>query len=347
MTDPGFVHLHLHSEFSLSDGIIRIEDLVESSVNKKFSALALTDLSNLFGLIKFYKSARRNGLKPIVGSEVLLIKDYDSLPAPLFLLVKNQTGYTNLTKLVSKAYVEGQRQGEPLVKIEWLAEHSKGLIALSGGQEGHVGQAILATNDKLAESRAEYLKGIFNEDFFIEISRLGRRGEDEYINKVLDIASRKEIPVVATNNVRFLKNTDIEDEGISDFEAHEARVCIQSGEVLDDPRREKKYLESQYLASQEEMQKKFRDIPEAIENTSLIAKKCNLELELGEFYLPDFEVPDKLTTEQYLKEKSIQGLKKKISEIKESENSYHIKEEDYSSRLEYELDMICKLDFAG
>ncbi|MFL2698087.1 MAG: DNA polymerase III subunit alpha [Gammaproteobacteria bacterium] len=347
MTDPGFVHLHLHSEFSLSDGIIRIEDLVESSVNKKFSAVALTDLSNLFGLIKFYKSARKNGLKPIVGSEVLLIKDYDSLPAPLVLLVKNQTGYTNLTKLVSKAYVEGQRQGGPLVKIEWLAEHSKGLIALSGGQEGHVGQAILATNDKLAESRAEYLKGIFNEDFFIEISRLGRRGEDEYINKVLDIASRKEIPVVATNNVRFLKNTDIEDEGISDFEAHEARVCIQSGEVLDDPRREKKYLESQYLASQEEMQEKFRDIPEAIENTSLIAKKCNLELELGEFSFPDFEVPDKLTTEQYLKEKSIQGLKKKISEIKESENSYHIKEEDYSSRLEYELDMICKLDFAG
>ena len=173
MNNPGFVHLHVHSEFSLSDGIIRIDDLVNTSIEKNFSAVALTDLSNLFGLIKFYKSARAKGIKPIIGSEFQVIKDYDSIPGPLVLLVKNQTGYTNLTKLVSKAYVEGQKTGEPLVKIEWLAEFSDGLIAHSGGQAGHIGQAIMASNYKLAESRTQYFKNIFGEDFFIEISKLG------------------------------------------------------------------------------------------------------------------------------------------------------------------------------
>ena len=207
MTSPGFVHLHVHSEFSLNDGIIRIDDLVKNSVEKKFSAVALTDLSNLFGLIKFYNSARAHGIKPIIGSEILVIKDYDSIPGPLVLLVKNQTGYTNLTKLVSKAYVEGQKKGDPLVKIEWLSEYSEGLIALSGGQEGHIGQAIMASNNKLAESRAEFLKGIFGKDFFIEISKLGRRGEEEYINQAIEIAGKNSIPIVATNNVQFLSNT--------------------------------------------------------------------------------------------------------------------------------------------
>ena len=347
MTSPGFVHLHVHSEFSLNDGIIRIDDLVKNSVEKKFSAVALTDLSNLFGLIKFYNSARAHGIKPIIGSEILVIKDYDSIPGPLVLLVKNQTGYTNLTKLVSKAYVEGQKKGDPLVKIEWLSEYSEGLIALSGGQEGHIGQAIMASNNKLAESRAEFLKGIFGKDFFIEISKLGRRGEEEYINQAIEIAGKNSIPIVATNNVQFLSNTEIEDESLSDFEAHEARVCIQSGEILDDPRREKKYLETQYFASNEEMIEKFKDFPEAIENTVLIAKKCNLELELGEFYLPDFQVPDNLTTEQYLRDQSKEGLKERIYQIQNSLQDYPINEEVYFSRLEYELDMICKLDFAG
>ena len=347
MTSPGFIHLHVHSEFSLNDGIIRIDDLVKNSVEKKFSAVALTDLSNLFGLIKFYNSARAHGIKPIIGSEILVIKDYDSIPGPLVLLVKNQTGYTNLTKLVSKAYVEGQKKGDPLVKIEWLSEYSEGLIALSGGQEGHIGQAIMASNNKLAESRAEFLKGIFGKDFFIEISKLGRRGEEEYINQAIEIAGKNSIPIVATNNVQFLSNTEIEDESLSDFEAHEARVCIQSGEILDDPRREKKYLETQYFASNEEMIEKFKDFPEAIENTVLIAKKCNLELELGEFYLPDFQVPDNLTTEQYLRDQSKEGLKERIYQIQNSLQDYPINEEVYFSRLEYELDMICKLDFAG
>ena len=174
-----FVHLHLHSEFSLSDGIIRIEDLVEKSSDLSFSAVALTDLTNLFGLIKFYRLARKQGIKPIVGSEIKVAKDLDSQSGSLVLLVINKTGYTNLTKLVSKAYVEGQVSGEPIVKLSWLEEYSEGLIALSGGIDGHIGQSILGGNETLTNSRVDYFNNLFKGNFFIEIQRLGKNNETE------------------------------------------------------------------------------------------------------------------------------------------------------------------------
>ena len=341
-----FVHLHLHSEFSLSDGIIRIEDLVKKSSDLSFSAVALTDLTNLFGLIKFYRLARKQGIKPIVGSEIKVAKDLDSQPGSLVMLVKNKTGYTNLTKLVSKAYVEGQVSGEPIVKLSWLEEYSEGLIALSGGINGHVGQSILGGNDALTNSRVDYFHNLFKDDFFIEIQRLGKNNEIEYNQKVIALAMQKKIPLVATNDVRFLMPVD-PDVSPSDFEAHEARVCIQKGQALDDPRRSKDYVENQYFRSPEEMNELFMDLPEALENTVKIAKKCNLDLELGEFYLPDFEVPEGQTREEYLKELSYEGLNKRILQIGSSVNSYPINEEQYFSRLDYELDMICKLNFAG
>ena len=341
-----FVHLHLHSEFSLSDGIIRIEDLVKKSSDLSFSAVALTDLTNLFGLIKFYRLARKQGIKPIVGSEIKVAKDLDSQPGSLVMLVKNKTGYTNLTKLVSKAYVEGQVSGEPIVKLSWLEEYSEGLIALSGGINGHVGQSILGGNDALTNSRVDYFHNLFKGDFFIEIQRLGKNNEIEYNQKVIDLAMQKKIPLVATNDVRFLMPVD-PDVSPSDFEAHEARVCIQKGQTLDDPRRSKDYVENQYLRSPEEMNELFTDLPEALENTVKIAEKCNLDLELGEFYLPDFEVPEGQTREEHLKELSYEGLNKRILQISSSVNSYPINEEQYFARLDYELDMICKLNFAG
>ena len=174
MSSSNFVHLHLHSEYSLSDGIIRIEELVDKTSDLGFPAVALTDLSNLFGLIKFYRLAREKGIKPIIGSEVRLIKDADSLPASLVLLVRNREGYTNLTKLVSKAYIEGQVKGEPFVKLDWLNEYSEGLIALSGGSDGHIGQALLSGNIDLARQRLSYFKKIFRNDFFLEIMRVGK-----------------------------------------------------------------------------------------------------------------------------------------------------------------------------
>ncbi|HIK72236.1 MAG TPA: DNA polymerase III subunit alpha [Gammaproteobacteria bacterium] len=341
-----FVHLHLHSEYSLSDGIIRIEELVAKSSDLSFSSVALTDLTNLFGLIKFYRLARKEGIKPIVGSEIRVAKDLDSQSGTLVMLVKNKTGYTNLTKLVSKAYVEGQVSGEPIVKLSWLEEYSEGLIALSGGMSGHVGQSVLSGNEALTSSRLDYFQGLFKEDFFVEIQRLGKSNEAEYNKKVIDLAVQKKIPLVATNDVRFLMPID-PDISPSDFEAHEARVCIQKGQTLDDPRRSKEYVENQYLRSSDEMKELFIDLPEALENTVKIAEKCNLDLELGKFYLPDFEVPDGQSREDHLRELSKEGLNRRILQISASVNSYPINKDQYSARLDYELDMICKLNFAG
>ena len=341
-----FVHLHVHSEYSLVDGIIRVNELVDHSVSLGYHSVALTDLTNLFGLIEFYRTARKKGIKPIVGSEINIAKDKDSIAAPLVLLAMNKQGYINLTKLVSKAYVEGQVNGNPIVLFSWLEEYADGLMALSGGMEGHIGNSILAGNEQLSESRIEFFKKIFKNNFFIEIQRTGKVNEKQYNDSVLKIASRKEIPVVATNNVRFLNAVD-PDISPSDFEAHEARVCIQRGDILDDPRRPKNYTEEQFFRSKEEMIELFSDIPEALTNTVRIAEKCNIDLELGKFYLPDFEVPDEFSREDFLRKISKEGLLNRIQDIKNSTDSYTLEESSYIERLNYELDMICKLDFAG
>ena len=341
-----FVHLHVHSEYSLVDGIIRINELVDQTLKLGYHSVALTDLTNLFGLIEFYRSARMNGIKPIVGSEIRIAKDKDSVSAPLVLLAMNKQGYINLTKLVSKAFVEGQVNGEPIVLFRWLEEFSDGIIALSGGLEGHIGSSVLAGNEQLSESRIEFFKKIFNDNFFIEIQRTGKANEEEYNNSVIELATKMGVPIVATNNVRFISAVD-PDISPSDFEAHEARVCIQRGDILDDPRRPKNYTEEQFFRSKGEMIELFSDIPEALINTVKIAAKCNIDLELGKFYLPDFEVPNEFSREDFLRKISKEGLAKRINDIKKSIDPYDIDESVYIERLEYELDMICKLDFAG
>ena len=341
-----FVHLHVHSEYSLVDGIIRVDELLDRSISLGYHSVALTDLTNLFGLIEFYRSARSRGIKPIVGSEINVAKDKDSIPAPIVLLAMNKQGYINLTKLVSKAYVEGQVNGDPIVLFSWLEEFSEGIIALSGGMEGHIGNSILAGNKQLSESRINFFKKIYKENFFIEVQRTGKPNEKEYNESVLQFASRMDIPVVATNNVRFLEAVD-PDISPSDFEAHEARVCIQRGDILDDPRRPKNYTEEQFFRSKEEMLELFSDIPEALINSVKIAEKCNIDLELGKFYLPDFEVPNDYSREEFLRKISKEGLLKRIKDLQESTDSYALEEHTYIKRLDYELDMICKLDFAG
>ena len=344
--DLDFVHLHVHSEYSLVDGIIRIDELVEHSKNLGYHSVALTDLTNLFGLIEFYRSARKTGIKPIVGSEINIAKDKDSFAAPLILLAKNKQGYINLTKLVSKAYVDGQIDGEPIVLFSWLEELCEGIIALSGGMDGHIGNSILAGNEQLSESRVDFFKKVFKDNFFIEIHRTGKENETEYNNAAVKLAAKKGVPLVATNNVRFLSAVD-PDISPSDFEAHEARVCIQSGHVLDDPRRPKKYTVEQFFRSKEEMLELFSDLPEALINSVKIAEKCNIDLELGKFYLPDFEVPETYSREDFLRKISKEGLYRRMDIIRKSLDSYHLEEQIYFDRLDYELDMICKLDFAG
>jgi len=346
LNNPEFVHLRVHSEFSISDGTIRIDELAKKSKEHAFSAVALTDISNLFGLIKFYKALRTEGIKPIIGSEINVVKDMESEAAPIVLLVKNKIGYINLTKLVSKSYIEGQREGEPLVDLSWLAGNVEGLIALSGGQLGYIGKAILTDNKSLANTRADKFIDIFGDNFYLEIHRLGRDREEDHNQSVIEMAINKNIPLVATNDVRFLNPLDTE-ENLSDFEAHEARVSIQKGVTLSDPRREKIYVPNQYLTSSEEMASAFSDIPEAIQNTIQISKLCNLELELGKFFLPDFDVPEGKTNEVALRESAKTGLERRIQSIESSVNKYSIDKNKYTQRLEYELDMICKLDFAG
>ena len=344
--DLDFVHLHVHSEYSLVDGIIRIDELVEHSKSLGYHSVALTDLTNLFGLIEFYRSARKTGIKPIVGSEINIAKDKDSFAAPLVLLAKNKQGYINLTKLVSKAYVDGQIDGEPIVLFSWLEELCEGIIALSGGMDGHIGNSILAGNEQLSESRVDFFKKVFKDNFFIEIHRTGKENETEYNNAAVKLAAKKGVPLVATNNVRFLSAVD-PDISPSDFEAHEARVCIQSGHILDDPRRPKKYTVEQFFRSKEEMLELFSDLPEALINSVKIAEKCNIDLELGKFYLPDFEVPETYSREDFLRKISKEGLSRRMNIIRKSLDSYHLEEQIYFDRLDYELDMICKLDFAG
>ena len=344
--DLDFVHLHVHSEYSLVDGIIRIDELVEHSKNLGYHSVALTDLTNLFGLIEFYRTARKKGIKPIVGSEVNIAKDKDSISAPLVLLATNKQGYINLTKLVSKAYVDGQVDGEPVVLFSWLEDLSEGIIALSGGMDGHIGNSILAGNEQLSESRVDFFKKVFKDNFFIEIHRTGKENEVEYNNVAVKLASKKGVPLVATNNVRFLNSVDPEISP-SDFEAHEARVCIQSGHILDDPRRPKKYTDEQFFRSKEEMLELFSDLPEALINSVKIAEKCNIDLELGKFYLPDFEVPETYSREDFLRKISKEGLLRRLDIIRKSIDSYDLEESLYFERLDYELDMICKLDFAG
>ena len=327
-----FSHLNIHSQYSISDGLVRLDELSSKAKDLNFESIAITDDSNLFGFVKFYKEMRDKGIKPICGVNFNSVKDIsdNSESGKLTLYAKNFEGYRNLTMLVSKSHIEGRIRSIPHLKLEWLKDLNEGLILLSGDMEGHIADAILKNNFELAEARIDFFKKIFNEDFFIEISRLGREREEDYINIVSSMAAKAKIPLVATNQVRFMEEEE--------FEAHETRVCIQNGNVLSDPARKKNYLSTQYFKSTDEMFELFEDIPEALENSYLISQKCNLVIELGKYILPDFETPNGETEDDYLKKISIEGLHKIFGdEVKE----------DYFSRLDFELSVIQKMGYSG
>ncbi len=308
-----FVHLRVHSEYSVIDSIISLDNLVEDCAKLGMPAIALTDQSNLFAAVKFYKAAQSAGIKPILGSDVY-IKD----GARLTLLCQNEIGYRNLTILISRSYLEGQTREVPEIDFEWLENHTEGLICI----------AHLKNADKYAE--------LFKDRFYLELQRIGKPNEEVDNQDAIDFAEKHNLPVVATNNVRFLTEED--------FEAHEARVCIHDGYVLNDSRRPKKYTPNQYLRSPQEMAELFADIPEAIENTVEIAKRCNLTLNLGKVYLPQFPIPSTYTIESYLSEKSSEGLKKRLQQNKiEDPNQITL----YKDRLKTELDVINPMGFAG
>ena len=335
-----FIHLRLHTEYSLNDSTIRLKELMAATKAANVPAVAMTDRMNLFAMVKFYNTMMGAGIKPIFGADIhVQIADSPDY-THLILLCQNNTGYRNLTKLISKAYLEGQAHNTPLVKKSWIADYSEGIIALSGGRDGDIGQAIIANNLSSAEENLAYWKNTFPNRFYLELQRTERENEEDYLHAAVDLAIKTDTPVVATNDVRF-----INEEG---FEAHEARVCIADGYVLDDPNRPKIYSPQQYLKTPEEMQELFSDIPEAIENTVEIAKRCNVSLTLGKNYLPEFPIPDGLSEEEYFCQLAKKGLEERLSFLFDRDaDDFEEKRKPYDERLETELSVINEMGFPG
>lgn len=329
-----FIHLKLHSEYSVVDGIVRLDDLIAAAVDNQMPAVAITDRVNLFAMVKFYRKALAAGVKPIIGADIILQDGEDE--SEVTLLCQNQTGYHHLSELVSKAYLQGQASGKPCVQWQWLKAANQGLIVLSGGCHGDVGLALLANKPQQAAELLQRWKHTFADRYYLELTRTHKAQEKEYIHAVIPLAKQYQVPVVASNDVRFMDRDD--------FEAHEARACIHSGYVLEDQSRPRHYTEQQYFKTQQEMKKLFADIPEALQNSIEIAKRCNLQLLLGKPFLPNFPVPDNISLENYLEQQARQGLAARYE-------SDHITEaksrEAYDKRLQFELDIINEMGFPG
>lgn len=334
---PGFVHLRVHTEFSLVDGLVRIDELMSDLTKKGMNAVAVTDFCNLFAAVKVFKAAISKGIKPILGCDIPCQDPAKpDVRSALVLLCQNDVGYRNLTRLVSKAYQEGQHLGQPWIRPGWVEDHSEGLIALSGGRGGDIGQALLADDEALAYRLAQNWLRVFPNRFYLEIQRTGRADEALYNDRVVRMADALQIPLVATNDVRFLHQDD--------HEAHEARVCIHDGYSLADPRRNTQYSAQQYLRSADEMQILFSDLPQALQNTVEISKRCTVKLDLGNNYLPNFPVPPGSSVADYLSYLSKEGLEFRLKQLSRSRT---IDRTPYDDRLQVELDVINKMGFAG
>ncbi|NVK22755.1 MAG: DNA polymerase III subunit alpha [Kangiellaceae bacterium] len=339
--NPRFVHLKVHTEYSMVDGIVRVKPLIAECKEQQMVAVAMTDQMNMCGLVKFYSGAIGAGIKPIVGADLLVQNpddgdEYFRVTA----LCMNEQGYLNLKRLISKAYLKNQQRGLPLVKKHWIPEFSAGIIVLSGAREGDVGKAILAGNMQQAAEALGFWTHHFNNRYYLELQRTGRPQENEYIHQVVGLAQGSNTPVVATNDVRFINKED--------FGAHEARVCINQGRVLADPRRPRTYSEQQYFRTEQEMCDLFEDIPEALENSVEIAKRCNLDLLLGKYFLPDFPIPEGMTIEQYFEQVSKEGLEERLDHLFDrTAESFAETRKAYDERLQIELDVINKMGFPG
>ncbi|MGB0663552.1 MAG: DNA polymerase III subunit alpha [Pontibacterium sp.] len=340
---PQFVHLRVHSEFSLIDGLIRVKDLVGAAAADGMPAVALTDEVNLYGLIKFYKAALGKGVKPISGSDVWIVDSArPQLPASrLTLLVMNAEGYRNLTELISLAYEKGQNtvKEKAIVELSWLKEKSEGLIAMSGHRQGDIGRALLAGKDEAADCLKDWM-AIFPGRFYLEIQRTGREGDELLVHGSVQLAHDHQCPLVATNEVMFIK--------ADDFEAHEARVCINQSRTIEDPKRPRDYSPEQYFRSEADMVELFADIPSALQNTIEIAKRCNIEIEIGTYYLPRYPIPEGMYMEDFFREVSFKGLEERLEKLLDpNDPEYQAKRKEYEDRLEFELDIIIQMGFPG
>ncbi|MGJ7251715.1 DNA polymerase III subunit alpha [Morganella morganii] len=339
MAEPRFIHLNIHSDYSMIDGLAKTGPLVKKVASMNMPAMAITDFTNLCGLVKFYGSAHGAGVKPIVGADFLMESDLlgDEL-ASLTILARNNTGYQNLTLLISEAYQKGYGAQGPTIQRDWLVNHKEGLIILSGGRKGDVGKFLLRGNNVLVEQALEFWQTHFPDSFYLELIRTGRQDEENYLHAAVQLATEKSLPVVATNDVRFISSED--------FDAHEIRVAIHDGYTLADPKRPKLYSPQQYLRSEDEMCELFADIPEALQNSVEIAKRCNVTIRLGEYFLPQFPTGD-MSTEDYLVKRSKEGLEERLAFLFPDPEVRAQRRPEYDERLDTELKVINQMGFPG
>src|SRR5450830_241951 len=340
-----FVHLRLHTEFSVVDGTNRIGDSVKAAAADGQPTLAITDLSNLFGAIKFYKAARKCGVKPLIGAEIWLegLGQDASALSRLLLLVQNKQGYLNLSELLARAWTQQGSKAQASVKLDWLKELGEGLIVLSGAQAGPVGQALLQGDVARALECALHLAGLFPHRFYLELQRAQRPDDERHVAAAVQLAARAGLPVVATHPIQFA--------GPDDFEAHEARVCIADGEILSNPRRVRRFTREPYFKSSAQMQALFADVPSALANTLEIARRCNLTLVLDKPQLPDFPTPEvngqRMTPDDYFRYASHEGLKEHMAHLYPDAAQRDKEMPRYLARLEFELNTIVKMGFPG
>ena len=323
------------------DGTNRIDDAVQVAADDKQPALALTDLNNLFGTIKFYKQARSIGVKPLLGAEIYLeslTQDANHL-SKMILLVQSQQGYLNLCELLSRGWTQNVHKAVGVIKLAWLQELSQGLIALSGAQSGPVGQALVQGDLSRASELALQIAGIFPHRFYIELQRAGRADDEAHVVAAVQLASHLNLPVVATHPVQFTKPDD--------YEAHEARVCISEGEILGNQRRIRKFTREQYFKSSAQMLELFADIPSAVANTLEIAKRCNVSLVLGKPQLPDYPTPNGMAIDAYFRFSSHEGLKERLAHLYPDVAKRELERSRYEERLEFEINTILKMGFPG
>ncbi|MBL8407691.1 MAG: DNA polymerase III subunit alpha, partial [Candidatus Accumulibacter sp.] len=341
MPEAPFIHLRLHSEYSITDGIVRLADAVARAARYGMPALALTDLANLFGLVKFYTSARSQGIKPLLGSDVWIANDSDpDRPYRLLLLCRSRQGYLQLCELLSRAYLAPRVRGRAEITRRMLQEIGvDGLIALSGAAAGDVGEALLQGNHEQAAKRARRWEQLFPAAFYLEVQRYGQAQQESLVAVTADLAADLELPLVATHPIQFLERED--------FKAHEARVCIAEGYMLGDPRRPSLYTEEQYFKSPDEMVELFADLPEALENSVEIAKRCNLQIILGKSYLPAFPTPDGVTLDDYLRQEAVTGLELRLQQLFPDPVERLAERPAYDARLQLETDTIVQMGFPG
>jgi len=341
MTTPHFIHLRLHTEYSIVDGLVRIDDAIQTAAKDQQPALAITDLSNLFGMVKFYKAARGKGVKPVIGCDVWITNDEQrDKPSRLLLFAKNHAGYLQLCELLTQSWLVNQHLGRAEIRAEWLAALPPGgLIALSGAHFGDIGMAIENGNLDAARRCAQFWAGIFPDHFYIEIQRANQPNMVAQVNQAVALAAELQLPVVATHPIQFIDP--------SEFTAHEARTCIAEGEILANGRRARKFSAENYFKTQEEMQELFADLPGALTNSVEIAKRCNLTLELGKPKLPLFPTPDGMTLNDFLVAEAQKGLQERMLLLYPDPVKREQEMPRYEARLKFETDTIIKMGFPG